>query len=170
VPLLRVNLHRPVRPRLVVPEGAAPAPPDKPRKEGRLTRHLRHARELRADPASAGALLRSGLLGIWRARGGGFYGLGYLITFLLLEARLLISELAQSDGVMDFVGGQIVEYLLRLGLLSVLNVLQAFIWPLHVLGALGFWGLVLLAISYFAFERGLRPRVESAFPELRRTG
>jgi hypothetical protein len=157
-------------PRPVVPEGTAPAPPDKPRKEGRLARHRRHARALAADPRSAGALLRSGLLGIWRARGGGFYGLGYLLTFLLLEVRLLTTEFAQSDGLADFVGGQFVEYLFRLGFLSLLNVVQAFIWPAHVFGVLGAWALVLLPLGYLAFERGLRQRIEAAFPELRKTG
>jgi hypothetical protein len=131
-----------------------------------LARHLRHARTLRADPKSAGPLLRAGLLGIWRARGGGFYGLGYLVTFVLLEVRLLATEVAQSEGVAEFVGSQLLEYLFRVGILSLLNVVQALIWPLLVLGQTGPWGLALLPLGYLAFERWLRPRVEAAFPEL----
>lgn len=144
------------------------APPPKRSKPGRLARHAANARALWANPRSAPSVLRGALLGIWRSRGGGFYGLGYLVTFLLLEVRMLFRELAGSDGVLEFVGSQALEYLLRLSLLSLLNALQAFVWPLLMFAKLGPLSLLLLLAGYLAFERVLRPRLEVAFPELRK--
>ncbi len=140
----------------------------KPRKERRLARHLRHARTVWHDPKSLGGIIREGLLGIWRARGGGFYGLGYVVTFVMLEVKLLAGELVGSASFLEFLQSQLVEYLFRMGLMSFVNVLLAFLWPLLLLEQVGPWGLVLLAVGYFGFERGLRPRAEAMFPELRR--
>jgi hypothetical protein len=150
------------------PQGRPSAPP-KPRKERRLARHARHARMLWHDPRSAGGLLREGLLGIWRARGGGFYGLGYVATFVALEVRLVVGELESSDSLLSFLSDQLLEYLLRLGFMSFVNVLLAFLWPLFVLEHLHGWGIPLLVIGYFGFERWLRPAIESSLPELRKT-
>lgn len=120
------------------------------------------------DPRSFGALVRQGLLGLWRARGGGLYGLGYVVTFLVLEIQVVIGEFEGSEGLLAFLGDQLLEYVLRLGVMSFVNALLAFLWPLLVLERLGVWGLLLLPAAYFTFERWLRPRIEARFPELRR--
>lgn len=134
-----------------------------------MSRHARHARMVWHDPRSLGTLIRQGLLGLWRARGGGLYGLGYVVAFVLLEVKVVVGEFAGSEGVIAFLGDQLLEYLLRLGLMSFVNVVLAFLWPLLLLERLGVWGLLLLPAAYLLFERWLRPRVEAAFPELRRT-
>ncbi len=120
------------------------------------------------DPRSLAPLLRQGLLELWRARGGGLYGLGYVVTFVLLEVRTVITELEGSDGVLAFLGDQLLEFVLRLGWMSFVNAGLAFLWPLLLLERLGGWGLLVLPLAYLAFERWLRPRVEMEFPELRR--
>lgn len=150
---------------------STPEAPAKRRRERRLARHLRHARTVWQQPRAAGPLVRQALLGVWRSRGGGFYGLGYLVTFVVLEAGLIATEFAASSGVLDFVSSQLVEYLLRLGLMSFVNVLLAFLWPLLLLKHLGPWGLAVLAGGYLVYLRWIRSLVESAFPELaRKTG
>lgn len=121
------------------------------------------------EPRSAGGLIRDAVLGIWSARGGGFYGLGYLITFVSLEARTAVGEFVSSDTLMSFVGQELLGYLLRFGLMSFVNAAVAFLWPLIVLDWLGGWGLLVLAAGYVAFERWLRPLVESTFPEIERS-
>lgn len=141
----------------------------RPRKERRLTRHARHARMVWDDPRSAGSILREGLLGLWRARGGGLYGLGYVITFVVLEIRLAVTELASSEGVLEFLGNQFLEYLLRLGVGSFVNALLAFLWPFLLLERVGGWGLLVLPGAYLLFERWLRPVIEARFPELARS-
>ena len=138
-----------------------------PRGEGRIRRHIRVAREVRNEPRRIGALIREWLLNIWRARGGGFYGLGYLTAFVVLEIQMFIGDIGDSEGVVEFVTGQAVEYLLRFTVLSFVNVVLALLWPIYFLQWLGVWGFVFLGGGYLAFERALRPFVESWFPELR---
>lgn len=138
----------------------------KPR-QWRLTRHLRHVSMIWHDPRSSKQLVRAGLLGIWRSRGGGFYGLGYLITFVALEVRLVTGEFQTSDSLLSFFTTQLVEFLLRLGFMSFVNVLLAFLWPLFVLQHLHGWGVLVLVAGYFLFARWLRPAIVAAFPELR---
>lgn len=148
------------------PDGGAPGPA----RGRRLPRHLRHVRTVAKDPQALGPLLRDGLVELWRTRGGGFYGLGYVVTFLLMEARLVVAEFSASESVMSFLTDQLLEFLLRVGLLSFVNVILAFLWPVFVLERLGGWGLVVLALGYLAFQHTLRPRVEARFPRLRRDG
>lgn len=148
-------------------ERKEPGAPKRRRRPGRLKRLTSTVRTLWHEPRSAGSLARSALLELWRARGGGFYGLGYVVTFLVLEVRMLAGELGESASLAAFVGSQLLEYVFRVGILSLLNALQAFIWPLLILAAMGGWAIVLLAAGYVVFERWLRPRLETAFPELR---
>ena len=120
------------------------------------------------NPRSASTLMRDGLLRLWAARGGGLYGLGYVVTFVWLEIRLVVTEFDASGGLVDFLTDQLVEYVFRLGFMSLANMLMAFLWPLLMLERVGAWGLVLLGLGYVAFEYGLRPVLEQRFPELRR--
>lgn len=138
----------------------------KQKKEGRIARHLRVAGEVRREPRTALTLIRGWLVRLWAARGGGLYGLGVVVSFLILEARMIAGDLADSAGVADFLVGEIVEFVFRLGYMSFVNGLLALLWPLYVLERLELWGLVLLAAGYAVFEYGLRPLVESRVPEL----
>lgn len=144
----------------------ADAPGDPP-KEGRLSRGLRVARELRDDPRRIGPLLRSAMLDIWRSRGGGFYGLGYLVTFVILEIRMIIGDAMEASGPAEFAMGQALELVFRLSSLSFLNAFQAFLWPAFVLQLYGGLGIILLVGSYLAFEHACKPGIERLFPELR---
>ncbi len=140
--------------------------PDK-KDEGRFARHRRIAGEVYAEPSSIGRLARKGLISVWVAHGAGFYGLGWIVAFCVLEFNMLTGDVAQSEGVTDFITSQLLEYALRIGLLSFLNTLLAAIWPVYVLQWLSGYGLVALVAAYFGFEKLLRPIVESQFPELR---
>lgn len=141
--------------------------PPKQKPEGRLARHRRIAREVYAQPRSLGGHIRDGLVSVWVARGAGFYGLGWIVTFLVLEITMFGNELAQSDGVTEFVGGQLIEYVFRMGFLSLVNSLLAAIWPVYLLQWLSGYGILVFVGGYFAFEKLLRPFVEERFPELR---
>ncbi|MEE8244615.1 MAG: hypothetical protein V3R27_06450 [Pseudomonadales bacterium] len=140
------------------------------KKEGRLRRHWRVAGELREDPKRATPLLREAVVNVWRSRGGGLYGLGYIVAFLIFEVQFVLTEVGESQGVVDFVSSQLIEYLLRFGLQSIINVFLALLWPLHVIDAFGVWGIVALIVAFLGFERLLRPTVERHFPELRKQG
>lgn len=138
----------------------------KPR-EGWIARQVRTAREIRREPRSAITMLRSAAVGLWVARGGGFYGLGCLVAFVVLEVRLFTGEWAESTGVSDFITGQVLEFILRIGFMSFLNGFLALVWPIYLLNWLGGAGLLVLVGGYLVFERVLRPLVEEHIPELK---
>jgi len=139
----------------------------KPKKEGRLSRHARIAGELKDDPRQIVALLRGAVLDLWCSRGGGFFGLGYLVAFAYFEISMLIEEVTETADLSGFMVGQLFELLLRFGIMSFVNALQALIWPVYVLQLYEGTGIILLIGAYFAFEKSLKPGLESLFPELR---
>lgn len=140
---------------------------DESAKEGRVAKHLRVAREVRAEPRLAVRLTRDWLVGLWAAKGGGFYGLGVVVTFLILEASTIAGDISGSESLAGFIGGELLEYVFRFGVQSFINGLLAFIWPAFVLERLEVWGLLLLVGGYFVFEYALKPTVENWAPELK---
>ncbi len=152
-----------------------PSKPDKTKKqkvkpklqkEGRIERYKRQAKQIHENPKSIGTMIRDGLVSVWRARGGGFYGLGYLITFIVLEIRLVVGDVSESEGVVDFVSNQMIEFIFRFGVQSFINGFLAFMWPVYVLDWLGVWSIAMLVVGYLVFERVLRPIVEGWLPGL----
>jgi len=143
-------------------------PDDSPgKRKGRIARHFRMGREVVRQPRQAIPLAREALVEAWRARGGGFYGLGYLIAFCWLQFSVLVGDVSESDSVSQFAMGAAIEYLLRFSLMAFVNVFLALLWPFYVLEQFGGTGIILLAIGYLTFEYGLRPLIEQTFPELR---
>ncbi len=138
----------------------------KVKKEGRIERYKRQVRQIHDNPKNIGTMVRGGLINVWRARGGGFYGLGYLITFIALAIRLIVGDVSEREGVVDFVSSQMIEFIFRFGIQSFVNGLLAFLWPVYVLNWLGTWSLALLVAGYYVFEKLLRPAVEGWLPEL----
>ncbi len=138
----------------------------KVKKEGRIERYKRQARQIHDNPKSIGTMMRDALVGVWRARGGGFYGLGYVITFIVLEIRLIVGDVSESEGVVDFVSSQMIEFIFRFGIQSFVNGFLAFLWPVYILNWLGAWSIALLVGGYYGFEKLLRPAVEGWLPDL----
>ena len=132
-----------------------------------MARHLRIIQEVVREPARAVPLARKAMVEAWQARGGGFFGFGYLIAFCWLQVNVLWGDVSESDSVSQFAVGAAIEYVLRFSLMAFLNVFLALLWPLYVLEQFGGMGIILLALGYLAFEYGLRPLVEQVFPELR---
>ena len=136
-------------------------------KEGWIARHVRTAREIHREPRSVITMLRTAAVGLWVARGGGFYGLGCLVAFIVLEVQMFTGDVAESAGVSDFITSQALEFILRIGFMSFLNGFLALIWPVYLLSWLGAPGLLVLLGGYLVFERVLRPFVEGHIPELK---
>jgi len=106
------------------------------------------------------------MVGMWRARGGGFYGLGYIVAFVYFEARMFAGDVLESESVADFAAAQIFEYVLRLGFLSFINAFMALLWPIHIVIFGGGVAFIALIGGYLVFEKLLRPIIEDYFPEL----
>ncbi len=132
-----------------------------------MARHLRLCGEVFREPRRLVPMAREAMLETWRTRGGGFYGLGYLMAFVSLQVNVLIGDVAESESIGAFAAGAALEYLLRFSLMAFLNVFLALLWPLFVLQQLGGPGIILLGLSYVGFEYALRPLVERNFPELK---
>lgn len=134
------------------------------KKESRFVRDARLALHLGRQPAAAVPLLRGWLAKLWASKGGGYYGLGYVITFVVLEIRSLAGGLTTISGL----EAQVAQYVLRFSLDSLRNVVSALIWPAHLFEWLGTTaGLVALAVGYVAFEAAIRPLVQTWLPEVR---
>ena len=138
------------------------------KKESRLRHHWRVAGELKEDPKRATPLLREAIVNVWQARGGGLYGLGYIVAFCVFEVQFFLTEIGESQGVGDFLSGQLIEYVLRFGVQSIINGFLALLWPLHLINAFGPWAIVALIAAFLGFEKLLRPTVERHFPELKK--
>jgi len=119
------------------------------------------------EPRTIGTMLRKSLVLLWRARGGGLYGLGYVITFIANEVPRVIVSFTEIVTSAESLLGAIFEWLLRVGADSFESMLHAFLWPVVFLQLLGGWGIVALVVGFVVFEKLLRPLVESVFPELR---
>jgi hypothetical protein len=138
-------------------------PEQPPRKEWRIARDVRMALAIGRQPRSIVPLVRGWLVKLWASRGGGLYGLGYVVTFAALEAQSMAGDFASVSGVV----AQALQYVIRFSVESFLNGIRALIWPVHLFEWLGATsGLAVLGLGYIAFELALRPLVQAQFPEL----
>jgi hypothetical protein len=96
---------------------------------------------------------------LWDARGGGLYACGFVLTFIWLEATSLFDEVT-SGSVSGFLGGQVMQMVLRFTVESLENTVRAFIWPVYLLEWSPQWGAALLVALYFLFPRFLKERLE----------
>lgn len=140
------------------------------KKESHAARQLRVARAVYRRPRSGVKFARSWFVRLWVTKGGGFYGLGYVIAFVMLEFRTFTGDLGGGGGVAGFITSQVFQYLIRISFESILNVFLAAVWPIYLLGWLGVWGFAVLIGGYLLFELAARPAVEAWFPELNEAG
>lgn len=132
-----------------------------------MARHLRVTKAVAREPKALIPILRNMMVETWRSRGGGFYGLGYLIALLVLQVGMFAGDVVESESVSDFALAAAAEYLFRFSVMAFVNVFLALLWPLAVLEHLGGMGIIALVVGYLTFEYALRPVIERAFPELR---
>jgi hypothetical protein len=148
------------------PPATAPEP-RRPKRRNWLLRRVdawsETLRIVRHEPHRAWPLARDAAFALWSSRGGGFYGLGYVVTFIVLEIRTITSGFATSDDVIGFLGLEILQMFFRVAFESLFNTLQAFLWPLFVLELLSNWGIVLLVAGWWAYGRFAVPWVRERF-------
>jgi len=142
--------------------------PAKPGFRERLTRHARTVGELGSDvvhqprviPGKAHRGFRRWIGHLWRLRGGGLYATGFVVTFVYLEIRTIIGDVAESDGVIDFLTSELLEFVFRFAIESLVNTVYAFLWPLYVIQFAPPWGLVGLVAAFIVFDRLIKQRIE----------
>lgn len=104
---------------------------------------------------------RRWLAKVWHTRGGGLYACGYLVSFVYLEARTILSELFEAEGIVDFLTNQLFEFIFRFLGDSISNMVQAFMWPVEVVQFASPYGAIGLGLAFVAFDRFLRKPIEN---------
>ena len=96
---------------------------------------------------------------VWLTYGGGLYAVGYALTFLYLEARSILEEVAEADGPIDFLTSHLLEFIFRFLGDSISNMVQAFIWFLPFFDLRPPLGFILLGLGFWLFDIYLRKPV-----------
>ena len=108
-------------------------------------------KEPKAFPKKTAHAVRPWFRKVWKARGGGLYACGFVLTFVYLEASMLIGEIMAATGFVDFFTEQLVELPLRFMGESLKNLISAFLWPVPLLEFSPPWGVAILAAIYLLF-------------------
>jgi hypothetical protein len=123
-------------------------------------------REVQQQPSVVLTWIKQSLVNTWLLRGGGFYGLGYLATFILLQAQSLASDIQEAEDALGFLSSQIFQVMFKFFTDVLGNLIQAFIWPLLLLNLTGSWGLLLLLAGFLGFDRWGKSYINQRVPEL----
>ena len=128
------------------------------REAQRLGRTLRD--EPRSFPREVLDIVRRSFRAVWRARGGGYYASGVFITFIVLEVKMLFSDIVEAEGVGDFFTEQLWEMFFRYFSESFINGFLALIWPVYLIEWRQPYGLALLIGGYVVFATFLKQPLE----------
>jgi len=97
---------------------------------------------------------------VWKVRGGGLYACGYVATFIFLEIRTVVSEIATSESVRQFFTEQLLELFFRFFGESFANMIRAFMWPVEIVGWWPPIGAIGLGLAFVAFPKYLKQPIE----------
>lgn len=141
----------------------------KPSFSERMAERVRDAKHLgktlkdepQAFPREVGGIVRRTLRRVWDARGGGLYACGFVVTFIYLETRMLVSDIVEADSVGGFFTEQAMEMVFRYAGESIQNTVQAFLWPVRIIQLDPVLGVAVLAAGFIFFDRVLKARIEA---------
>lgn len=72
----------------------------------------------------------------------------------------MISEITEAEGVVDFFTGQFIEFFIRFMSESIVNMIQAFMWPVWLIQAWRPFGAIALGLMFFVFPLVLKKPLE----------
>jgi hypothetical protein len=114
----------------------------------------------RSLPGELGRRFKRFVRALFRARGGGLYACGFVVTFLWLEATTLVGQVASSSSLAAFLAEELLEFLFRFAVQSLVNTVLAFIWPVFVIELSPVYGAVALGALYLLFPRFIQPHID----------
>ncbi len=134
----------------------------------RISESARAAGELGQDivkqpgvlPGKAHGWFRNWFGKVWKVRGGGLYACGYAATFVFLEIRTIVSEIAETESIGQFFSEQLIEFVFRFLGESLWNMIHALIWPVEIVRLSPPYGAIGLGLAFVAFNKFLRKPVE----------
>jgi hypothetical protein len=111
-------------------------------------------------------LFRAWFAKVWKVRGGGLYAVGWAVTFAYLEITTIVGEILEADGIVDFFTSQLMEFFLRFMSDSVLNMIQAFMWPVEIVQWQPPVGAIALGAAFVIFPTYVKPHITAwLFPD-----
>ncbi len=119
------------------------------------------ASEPRAFPRALLNVMRRSFRTVWDARGGGLYACGYVLTFIWLEFKMLVSDILSAESISGFFGEQIFEIFFRYLGESLRNMISAFIWPVYIIEISPPWGIGVFVVMYLSFGRWVKEPLEN---------
>lgn len=93
---------------------------------------------------------------VWKVRGGGFYACGFALTFIYLEIRTIAGEFIESSSIGAFISEQLIEFVFRFAIDSLINTLYSFVWPVYFVQLAPPFGLIALGAAYLVFANFLK--------------
>jgi hypothetical protein len=117
-------------------------------------------RNPRGIPQTAHGAFRRWMRKVWDVRGGGLYALGYALTFAWLEMASLVTSVSGASSLIGFLREELIEFLFRCLGDSLVNLIEALIWPVFVIGFNPPWGALALGAAFALFPYTLKPLVE----------
>lgn len=118
------------------------------------------ANEPRSFPSEMLKLIKRSLRTVWDARGGGLYACGFVVTFVFLEVRMFILDIFAAESVSGFFTEQASELVFKYIGQSLQNTINAFMWPVHVIGFQSPWGIGILVGMFVLFPMFIKERLE----------
>lgn len=131
---------------------------DRARTVGSLSETL--VKDPGAFPKQTAHAVRPWFRKVWKARGGGLYAFGFVLTFLYLETSMMISEIMAATGFVAFFTEQLAGLPLRFLGESFGNLIAAFLWPLALVELSPPLGLAILAAIYLLFTYLIKEPLE----------
>ena len=102
----------------------------------------------------------------WKVRGGGLYACGFAATFVYLEVRTITGEFIESSSIGAFFSEQLIEFVFRFAIDSIVNTVQALMWPVYFVQWQPPIGAIGLGLAFFAFPKYLKPPITKwLFPD-----
>ncbi len=103
---------------------------------------------------------------VWKARGGGFYALGFAATFIYLEVTTVAGEFVESASLMAFFTEQLIEFVFRFAIDTIRNMVMSFIWPVYWIEWQPPFGAIALGVGYVVFAKYIKqPITDWMFPD-----
>jgi len=97
---------------------------------------------------------------VWHVRGGGLYAVGFALRFIYLELSTVVSEIAESSSVGDFLSNQLIEFIFRFAIDSIMNTIQALMWPVYVIQLSPPYGAIGLGMAFLMFTIYIQEPIE----------
>ena len=98
------------------------------------------------------------LLAMWQEYGGGFYGLGAVLTFMFLELADIFADVREQGGIAGYIGWIISEpesFLVDLFMDGVMNSIWASMWFVYWIMEQGNVAYLYIALAYGLYLAGV---------------